>query len=608
MWLKDKEQLTKRRDPQKPVSIVFPYSYSNMEALLVYLSMAFFQDPIFQYEAVGGTDDEIKGGMLLEKVIRLHSIKNKVPLNLHTMFRDSLAYGIGCAFPWWREIWGAKPVRREFVTQSELGEETQRTYEMASSILFEGNALENIDPYMLLPDPSVASNEFQKGEFIGWVQRTNYMRLAELEDQGDQGLFNVKYLKLKQYKRSILSLDQSERKERYGGSFDLHRSLNYTVHPVDVIHMYIRLIPREWGLAERSTPEVWYFQLAADDIVIKAERADRAHGLFSVFMCSPEFDGYDITPIGRMEVLYGLQHVLDFLFNSHISNVKKAVNDMLVVDPYLVNIDDLKDPSPGKLIRLRRPAWGRGVDKVVQQLAVQDITRLNISDAAFVTQWMDRISGADQPLSGTQRQSGPERLTSAEFEGTRSSAMSRLQHLAQIIGMQAMQDIGYQFAYNTQEFMTEDVWVKLMGHYSDELKQFFPNTKSIKVSPYDIAIENELIPRDGSIPGGNFIDSWIDMFKIIAPDPELRQNFDIVKIFMFIAQQTGAKNIEEFKRQISQAQTQVMSDQDVANQVQAGNMIPATPNAGTPEAPEGPTATYALPMTSRKMGWRTKGI
>ena len=39
---------------------------------------------------------------------------------------------------------------------------------------------------------------------------------------------------------------------------------------------------------------------------------------------------------------------------------------MLVVDPYLVNINDLKDPQPGKLIRLRRPAWGRGVDKVVQ--------------------------------------------------------------------------------------------------------------------------------------------------------------------------------------------------------------------------------------------------
>jgi len=85
--LKDKEEALQKSDPTKPVSVVFPYTYSMLEALLTYLSAAFFQDPMFQYEGV--EDDDTTGAMLMELVIRLHCIKNKVPLNVHTVLRDS---------------------------------------------------------------------------------------------------------------------------------------------------------------------------------------------------------------------------------------------------------------------------------------------------------------------------------------------------------------------------------------------------------------------------------------------------------------------------------------------------------------------------------------
>jgi hypothetical protein len=52
---------------------------------------------------------------------------------------------------------------------------------------------------------------------------------------------------------------------------------------------------------------------------------------------------------------------------------------MLIVDPSLINMADLEDPKPGKLIRMRRAAWGRGVENAVKQLNVNDITRQHIS-------------------------------------------------------------------------------------------------------------------------------------------------------------------------------------------------------------------------------------
>ncbi len=572
MPLKDKEEELKSKDKSKPVSIVFPYSYSMLEALLTYLSMAFFQDPMFQYEGV--EDDDTEGAMLMELVIRLHCIKNKVPLAVHTVLRDSLGYGVGIGIPEWKRQFGRKVVKASVTTQSDLGEQTENMNQFLPGLLFEGNALSNIDPYMWLPDPSVSSDNIQKGEFLGWVERDSYVNLLSEEGQPDSGLFNVKYLRNKKNKRSTLALDQSDRQTRHGGSTDMHRAISDTISPVDRIRMYITLIPREWKLSKSEVPEKWYFELAGDDIIIACERADHNHGMYPMAVASPEYDVYSITPIGRMEVLYGLQHTLDFLFNSHVANVRKAINDMLVVDPYLVNIEDLKDPQPGKLIRLRRPAWGRGVDKVVQQLQVNDITRANISDSAYITQWMDRISGADQSMQGALRQGGPERLTSAEFQGTRGSAVSRLQRIAMIIGMQFMQDIGTQFAVHTQQYMTQDAYVSTVGRYAEQLAKTFGNQKRAKVSPSSLAINYDLIVRDGSIPGGNFSGSWVELFKIIGTTPELMQQFDVTRIFTYIAQQLGAKNVEDFKRNIGRIQTQTMPDEQVMDQVQRGNLVP----------------------------------
>jgi hypothetical protein len=573
--LKDEEELIQEKDTSKPVSIIFPYSYSMLEALLTYLTIAFFQDPMFQYEGV--EDSDTVGAMLMELVIHLHCVKNKVPLNVHTVLRDCLAYGVGIAIPEWSERWGRKPVKKPSMTDSALGTRTNNEVSMVSSILFEGNSLSNIDPYMWLPDPSVSASEIQKGEFVGWVDRTNYMNLLTEETQKDSNLFNVKYLKARKDKRSILALDNSDRQTRHGGSSELNRSMTDTVNPVDRIRMYVTLIPKDWKLSTVEVPEKWYFELACDDVIISCMKADHNHGLYPQTVAAPEYDGYSITPIGRMEVLYGLQHTLDFLFNSHISNVRKAINDMLIVDPYLVNIEDLRDPKPGKLIRLRRPAWGRGVDKVVQQLAVTDITRLNIADSAYITQWMDRVSGADQSMQGALRMSGPERLTSSEFQGTRGSAISRLQRIAMLIGMQSMQDIGTMFAVHAQQYMKQETYVKIVGRYADQLQQTFGKKTRVPVTPYDLAINYDLIVRDGSIPGGNFSSSWIDLFKVIGTTPELMQQFDVTRIFMYIAQQLGAKNVEDFRRNLNNINAVSMPDEAVSRGVEAGNLVPAMP-------------------------------
>lgn len=570
--LKDKEKETKENDPTRPVSVVFPYTYSVLESLLTYLVMAFFQDPMFQYEGV--EDDDTIGAMLMELVIRLDCIKTKVPLNVHTVLRDALSYGIGAAIPGWKTVMGKIPIKSTTVLDGGLGQSEEQFVNFVPGTIFEGNNLTNIDPYMYIVDPSVSSNNVQDGEYIGWIDRqNNYMNMLSEEADPNSGVFNVKYLAAIRDRRSSLAYDQSNRETKMDGPNSLVGGSSGITNAVDNINLYVTLIPKEWKLTDGEYPEKWFFRLSADDVITECYRADHNHGMYPVAVASPEFDGYSTTPIGRLEMTYGMQETLDFMFNSHVANVKKSINDMFVVDPYLVNIKDLEDPQPGKLIRLRRPAWGRGVDKVVQQLTVQDITRANIADATYITQLMDHILGTDASMSGQQRQGGPERLTRGEFQGTRASAMSRLQRIAMIVGMQFMQDTGTMFAVHTQQYMTKERYVKIIGRYEEQLKKQF-HKERVSVTPFDLAVNTDLLVRDGSIPGGNFSQVWIEMFKVIAQDPELRQEFSVPDIFTYIAQQLGAKNVEDFKRNVNRIQPSVQDDETVLREAERGNLIP----------------------------------
>jgi len=544
----DDESEVLEGDDRKPVSIVFPYSYAILETLLSYMMAAFFRNPIFKYEGSGPED--VMGSILLEKVIATHCHKNKVMLNLHTMFRDAFAYGVGSVAPIWK--YGKRN---------------------------EGNALLNLDPYRILPDTNVAADKIQDGEFYGWTADTNYMSLLQ-EEYEDDSMFNVKYLGDLQYRgTSIYDVDKSGRYIRTG----MPKNYSDMVSPITEIIQYIKLIPKDYNLSDYDRPETWFFRLAADSVIISARPANFNHNKYPVSCAVPDFDGYSASPIGRLEILSGMQGVLDWLFNSHIANVRKAINDTLIYDPSLINSNDLRDPKPGGLIRMRRQAWGQGrIADAVHQLKVSDITRGNVADSGWIIQSMQTLMGTDDAAMGSLRQGGPERLTKAEFQGTSSGAVSRLERIARVTGLQAMQDIGEFFAEHTQQIMDKDTYIKVVGGWQEVLMQEYKDSIDrgrMAVTPDDLNINYDVLVRDGSIPGGNYSEVWTRMFETLATQPELAQKFDIVKIFKHIARNAGAKNVNEFIRRGGDIASETMPNEDVSKEVDKGNLIPINQGA-----------------------------
>lgn len=563
------EDKIKRKDSRKPVSIIFPYTYAIKETLQTYAMSSLVQDPIFQYAGVG-PEDTI-GAILLEKKIQLDCIKTKVPLALHTQIGDGISYGFGVTTPGWYERRGAVYAGREEGILSKIGRVFGRraTQELvkANEILFEGNKLENIDPYLTLPDPSVSIHKIQDGDFFGWIHPTS--RIGILSDEAiDEKMFNCRYLEFINHGLRTTITNQSDRQRNTIGSRELNEEFKDSC---DAIYMYIKLIPREWGLGTSEYPEKWFFGIAADSIVIRAEPLGLNHNMFPVSVMAPDYDGYQIAPLSRLETLYGLQHVINWLFNSHIKNVRKAINDMLVVDPWSINIKDLEDPDAGALIRTRRPMWGKGVRDSIIQLNVQDITQQNIADTAWIVTWMNHVAGVDESMMGSLRKGGPERLTGAEFQGTRQSAMSRLNRMSMVMSLMGIYDIAYFFAAHTQQFMSKSTYVKTAGRWEEVLRQQY-NRPEVKVSPYDIHIDYDIVVRDGTAPGQQSAAAWLQLFQLMLENPETARDFDSVRIFQHIAWELGAKNVNDFLRKDAAVSTQVVDDESVMRDVEKGNL------------------------------------
>lgn len=571
----EEEEKVKDKDPRKPTSIVFPNSYAALETLLSYYVGAFFQSPIFEFEGSG--PDDVIGAILLQLIIDQHCHVNKVGLNLHTQGRDSFAYGFGVSTPTWVEERGRKRVRK--LSPSFFGFGSRETSEIVEdAVIFEGNGLNNIDVYKYLPDTDVPINDPQRGEFNGWVEDGNLYDLLLEEKNSGGDIFNAKYVKEVLGRRSIIFPSDNSGRNTKSGMSGVNSERTTNNKKITRLKMFRKIIPSELRLGPSNYPEIWFFEVCQDEIITQAFPLNLDHNKIPITVMAPDFDGYSITPISRIEMLYGMQGVLDFMFNSHVANVRKAINDTLIYDPYSINSADLKTSEPGKHIRTRRPQWGRGVKDLIQQLQINDVTRGNVADSGFIIRWMDRIAGADQSMQGALRQSGPDRLTSAEFQGTRAGGITRLERIVKVMGMQGMQDIARFFAAHTKQFMTEDAFVKVAGDWKEVLLREFGKTLinrgRIPVRPADIDILYNIKVKDGSVPGGNFSDSWIHLFQILASNPQLAQRFDVVRIFTHIARNLGAKNVNDFVRAGGNINPNILPDDTVQEEARKGNIVP----------------------------------
>lgn len=556
-----------------------PNSFAVEDTILTYLTQVFLNqtEGIMQYEGVG-PEDEI-GAKLLQIVVnqQIHAMKSV--LDMHANYQATLRYGVAFSTMEWKVVEGlisrARKIPKVSVTGEVIGHETIR--EEVESVLFEGNNLTNIDTYRILPDPNVSVHNVQDGAYFGWTEITDYEALLSRE-QYDPNLFNVRYLERpvgSQFSSRFTADLSAREKHNTGGSSSPGIKTTRSTRKITIINMYMNIIPKEWNLGTSNVPEVWFFRIADDTVVITAMPLGLNHGHFPIAGNATEFDGFSMTPPSRLEIISGLQEISNWMINSRVANVRKSMNNMFIVDPSAVHMPDFKNPQAGLLLRTRENFWGRGTKDAVTQLPVTDVTQGHLGDSTFANDMMQRGSGAVDSLQGIMR-SGGERRSATEARGSMSGAVSRLEHMAFIISIMYQQDLATMYASHTQQLMTEERTMRILGTWPEVLRTTHASDKAISFAPEDLLVGYDVVPSDGTsiTTASANADVWTQLYQITASNPILMAGFDMPRMFINIAQMLGAKNVQDFLVKGGNLKINNLADQEVQSQVQQGNLIP----------------------------------
>lgn len=565
------EDKVREKDSRKPISIVIPESYATRETLVTYNMSVFGTPPFFRYEGVGPEDT--LGAILMEHINQNQVRKGKAMLAIHTFFNDIYTYGVGILVSAWHTKTGRRTRAFDRIGFDAFGNEFVEGVErvVEDTVLFEGTVLSAVDPYLYLPDPAVNLYEVQEGEFVGWKEETTYMQALREEQEPGSLVFNTRYTRSRPMESAIFKSDSSGRNEKTQLR-DKEGRTSSSTQVCDKIYMHIDLIPREWKIGESERPEKWLFCVNGDRVLTRAEPTDYNHDMFPVSVATPDYGGHELMPVSKLEMMHGLQGVINWYFNSHVANVRKSINDMLIVDPKSVNMNDVYSQEPGKVIRTRKNLWGRGVDGVVEQLKVQDVTQNHIADMHGAMDISRNTTGAVDSVKGLQRQRG-ERVTKAEFQDTRNSALSRLQKSAQIISLQAFDDLALIYAMNTQQFMTQETYVKTVGRWEGKLREEYGITDPfIPVNALDLDIAFDVVSRDGSIENSSDPDAWINLFNYTLQSPQVLQSVDMTRVWLHIARLLGEKNAHEFLLSGRPVQQQIVPDEQAFEGAATGRL------------------------------------
>lgn len=566
IWADEAEQKVKRSDPRKPISIVVPMTYATLQTKKTYFSGAFLTNPYLRYSPLGLTS-RLKAN-LFERCVDAQMQRSNAGLSLLTQYRDNSLYGLGACAVFWEQEWGKK--------LASITEGAPRS--VVDGMTWEGNRLVNLNPYFLLLDPKVGIQDVQKGEFFGWVSVDNYLNKLAKEHSGTGDMFNVRYLAhMNQRSSSIYTNDPSMRDRDYVSSQGI--SLDPEARPVTDIYMYIKLIPNEWGLGPYKYPQTWLVCLSADEIITQFHPVTFTHNMFPATVMASGYSGYDIAPVASLEVNFGLQEVMNFLLNSHVANTRKAVNDMIVFDPSVVSQADLQNPKPGKFIRARRSNFGTDLRQSIFQLPIQDITRNNINDIMAIWGFNERTSNVTSSMQGQQRNTS-DRVTAAEINTDSTASMDHMIAEFRVVGMQAITPLARIVGEQTRQFMTQDAWVSVAGRDEALMRAAYPDQESISVTPADIDLDYDVVPHDMRNLQQMSPQMALQLFQLVSQNPILSQREDIGRLFNDVCARLGDPEMALY----ALPQAQVMPDQQVVGQAQAGNLVPIS---SLPPAPVG---------------------
>lgn len=542
---KNAERQPDRSEGYQYVDVHVPYSYAIMMSMHTYFASVFLsRSPILQYTARHGEPE--MNVMAVEALMDYQTTIGGHTAPYYVWLLDATKYGLGVLWHYWskEEIGIAryvdKPIERAGITFAK----TERVKQVAKIDGYIGNRLFNVRPADYLPDPRVPMHDPQQGEFQG---RKFYINCNTLY----KGKASGQYINVDKVLSAAKSRQGMTTNKRYenvaedlpdpsvsGGS-----TQDLTLKDdIACIEMVIELVPKLWDLGNSEYPEKWVFVVADETTVIEAHPYGQVHGKFPGETLEIEADGYNLGSRGIMEIAKPLNDTMNWLFNSHMYNVRKSLNGDIIYDPTRISTRDMRDGGPGKRIRVKPEAYGEDIRKFLHVIpADAAVTQTNMRDLNTVADLMHRVTGVSQEILGAMQQGG--RKSATEVRTASSSSINRMKTATEYMSAMGFAPFAQLLLQSTQQNYDQEQKFKIAGDTIENMQTF------MQITPENIAGAYDYVAVDGTLPIDRFalVTMWTNFFTQLRNFPEISQTYDMGRIFGYVAQLGGLKNIKQFR-------------------------------------------------------------
>ena len=552
-----------------PVDIVIPYTYATINTACTYLLHTFMgREPIFQISS--NNPAMVQNAHNMEVKLQYDCYHNRFAKHFWQFCMDQMVYGFGALRIDWqvKKAFRSHKINNSFqgMFQQILDAESIAPQTRELKTVFEGNEIATIDPFSFFPDPRVPMTELSReGEFVFWRTEIAKHKLQIGEARKDYVYVNAIGV---MPGRDLNEKGESSRDLLSGGTSDPARISSDRAQVTQYVQLNegVCYIPPEMGLFEGNEPRLWFFTIANKNQIIQAEPYDYDHDLLPIVVAEPDRIGKAFGAPSVSDFAGPLQDVASWFVNSHVRNTQKVIHNQLVVDPAMVELQDLKNGGEARIIRLKQAAYGQDVRMALNQLQVSDVTRTHMQDMSLFIRLADMITGVNDNLRAIQNSGG--RKTATEVRTAGESGASRLAARSQLISSMAMQDAAMMMSLNNMQFLSNEFSFHMLGQEA----MMHP----ITLQPDQIVGDFYYPINDGTLPLDRvaLLDIWQQIFQAVLSSP-VGQAFDIPKMFLYIAKLGGAQNVEEFLIN-GGAQLNSQPDMMVEQQAAAGNLVPAS--------------------------------
>lgn len=581
-YLPEREVDTRRKTVREGglpqyTTIQIPYTYAVLMSTHTYLSSVFMgRNPVFQVNGRHGEPQQSVQAM--EALLDYQTLVGQLLAPLYTWIYDAGKFGIGVMGTYWD--------RREEVV-SEISMQPRLDPLLGSPILgldgrpmmdkmkvsrrlptYSGNTFFNLQPWDFIFDVSFPAREFQRGEYCGMRRTLSWNECKRREAQGYY--MNLEHIPAGTQRTEDYAGHGSDQVNRPESNEEWVRDAEFAdgldrKHPqlVRIYELYVEIIPKEWGLGNSDFPEKWIFTFTEDfSVLIGAQPHGAYHCKYPFHVLVVEPEGYGLVPRGMPATLEPIQNTIDWLINSHFYNVRAALNNKFVVDPSRVVMKDVLDPLPGGIIRMKPEAYGTDTRLPMTQMPVADVTQNHLRDLQMMYGMGERTVGVNDQIMGMLNSGG--RKTATEIRTSTSFGVNRLKTIAEYFSVIGFAPLAQQMISNSQQYYDDSKKFRIAGDLMMNAGQNF-----MDVTPESIMGFYDFVPVDGALPIDRFAQAnlWREMMGQLRQIPEIALTYDFARMFEWVAQLAGLKNITQFK-------AQVVPDEMLLQQARMGNTIP----------------------------------